>query len=567
MTLNEKWNNSTGLKIICSLLLNALFLAAALLIMPPVFEANDDLTLAAFADGQMAVKCTYIPYINYVLALLLNGIYRLLGESIAWHTVGQYTLLFLSFSAISWVLYERLRFWQGTLISLVMLLFFGIDCYMIISYTKTAGVCAVGGMALLFMCAEMLPKREQLLPGIIGTLLCLFGFMMRMMEFLPCMAIMAVLGLRWLYKLIFSAPELSTKEKLRELLRYVTPFVIMLALACGLFAADKLAWSQGRWAEYSRFDAVRVAYSDYGRPEYGRMKDAYDSLGISETSVQLLGEGNYFDPDVFTSDLMQSISDARRENIPNPSIGECLGRFLDKCIIGFFSELHIYGFMLLMVLWLCAGEHDLRGWLTLAGICGLFALFYLYLIYRGRYLVDRVDVGLFLAMFAAAAWTIRPERMQKEKFLSALVLCAAVFASFWLNRGSFRSAPRPDLSAEREAVNMLINDEEHVYLAKLDTVNDTLYPPFTPAPAGYWDKIILLGGWDCNHPALMDTLARYGIENPYRDLVGNEHAYIIEDNIDLTLAHIHEFYDADATAELVEPLSHDTGLAIYRILD
>ncbi len=87
MTLNEKWNNSTGLKIICSLLLNALFLAAALLIMPPVFEANDDLTLAAFADGQMAVKCTYIPYINYVLALLLNGIYRLLGESIAWHTV------------------------------------------------------------------------------------------------------------------------------------------------------------------------------------------------------------------------------------------------------------------------------------------------------------------------------------------------------------------------------------------------------------------------------------------------------------------------------------------------
>lgn len=567
MTLNEKWNNSTGLKIICSLLLNALFLAAALLIMPPVFEANDDLTLAAFADGQMAVKCTYIPYINYVLALLLNGIYRLLGESIAWHTVGQYTLLLLSFSAVSWVLYERLRFWQATLISLVMLLFFGIDCYMIISYTKTAGVCAVGGMALLFMCAEMLPKREQLLPGIIGTLLCLFGFMMRMMEFLPCMAIMAVLGLRWLYKLIFSAPELNAKEKLRELLRYVTPFVIMLALACGLFAADKLAWSQGRWAEYSRFDAVRVAYSDYGRPEYERMKDAYDSLGISETSVQLLGEGNYFDPDVFTSDLMQSISDARRENIPNPSIGECLGRFLDKCIIGFFGELHIYGFMLLMVLWLCAGEHDLRGWLTLAGICGLFALFYLYLIYRGRYLVDRVDVGLFLAMFAAAAWTIRPERMQKEKFLSALVLCAAVFASFWLNRGSFRSAPRPDLTAEREAVDMLINDEEHVYLAKLDTVNDTLYPPFTPAPAGYWDKIILLGGWDCNHPALMDTLAHYGIENPYRDLVGNEHAYIIEDNIDLTLAHIHEFYDADATAELVEPLSHDTGLAIYRILD
>ena len=50
-------------------------------------------------------------------------------------------------------------------------------------------------------------------------------------------------------------------------------------------------------------------------------------------------------------------------------------------------------------------------------------------------------------------------------------------------------------------------------------------------------------------------------------LVGNEHAYIIEDNIDLTLAHIHEFYDADASAELVQPLSSSTGLSIYRILD
>ena len=59
--------------------INALFLVLALILMPPAFEANDDLTLAAFADGQMSIKCTYIPYINYVLALMLNGIYRVLG--------------------------------------------------------------------------------------------------------------------------------------------------------------------------------------------------------------------------------------------------------------------------------------------------------------------------------------------------------------------------------------------------------------------------------------------------------------------------------------------------------
>ena len=566
MTPNKRLRGGIS-NLIWAVGLNALFLVLALILMPPAFEANDDLTLAAFADGQMSVKCTYIPYINYVLALMLNGLYRVLGEGVTWHTVGQYALLFASFTAVSYVLFRRLRKWQAALISLVMLLFYGVDCYMIISYTKTAGVCAVGGMALLFFSREDVGKNERLACTAVGIALCLFGFGLRMMEFLPCMAIMAVLGLRWLYSLLFNGKELSTKEKLCSFWRYVRPFLLMLALAGVLFAVDKAAWSRGRWAEYSRFDAVRVAYSDYGRPEYKDMSEEYDALGVSETSVRLLYEGNYFDPDVFDAELMSAISEARESHFPPPSLGECLGKFLDECIPGFFTELHVYAFLLIAVLWLCAGEHDLRGWLTLAGVCGLFGLFYLYLIYRGRYLVDRVDVSLFFAVFAALSWTIRPERLEKEKTLSALVLIAALFFSFYLNRYSFRSAERPDLSSEREAVDMLLSDTGHIYLAKLDTVNDTLYPPFTPAPAGYWDRIVLLGGWDCNHPAIMDILSRYGISNPYRDLVGNEHAYIIEDNIDLTLAHIHEFYDADASAEQVQPLSDLTGLEIYRILD
>ena len=48
--------------------------------------------------------------------------------------------------------------------------------------------------------------------------------------------------------------------------------------------------------------------------------------------------------------------------------------------------------------------------------------------------------------------------------------------------------------------------------------------------------------------------------------MGNDKVYFIEDDIDLTLAHIHERYDPGATAERVEALSEQTGLAIYRIL-
>ena len=60
-------------------------------------------------------------------------------------------------------------------------------------------------------------------------------------------------------------------------------------------------------------------------------------------------------------------------------------------------------------------------------------------------------------------------------------------------------------------------------------------------------------------------MADYGVVNPYRDIVNKDNVYIIDDDIDLTISFINEYYDPDASAELVEPLSRETGLEIYRI--
>lgn len=568
MKLSDRISADPRLKWAAALALNAAFLLCALLVFAPGFEsANDDLTLVAFVDGQMRDKCTHIPYINYLLALLLRVLYSLPGDAVPWHTIGQYALLLLGFSAVSRTLFERLRPWQAGLVSAVMLLFFGLDCYLLISYTKTAAVCTVGGMCLLFMAAELLPRGARLPSLIVGTALCLFGFLLRKMEFLPCMAITAVLGVRWLYKLLFCEKG-PAREKLRAFWGYASPFLLMLVLCAAAYGVDALAWSRGEWKAYHDFDAVRVSYSDYGRPAYEQMPEVYDSLGLTESAVELLEQSNYFDPDLFTSSLMSSIRDARDSAFPRPSPGECLGRLLDTCIPAFFTQLPVYALVALLILWLCAGEHDLRGWLTLALSCGLFALFYLYLIWRGRYLIDRVDLGLFLAVFAVISGTLRAEKLSREKPLAVLVLLLALFFSRWaaLERGL---TPPRDLSVERAgeraAVERLLADTDHVYLAKTDVVSDTLYSPFERVPAGYWDKIVLLGGWDCGHPAVMANLRKYGIANPYRDLVDNDRAYIIDDDIDLTLRYLRDYYYPDAGAALVEPLSSETGLAVYRI--
>ena len=146
--ITDKWNESRLLRLFAAVLLNALVLTFIVLIVNVGYESNDDLTLAAFVDGQMSNPDAHIPYINYVFALLLKFVYDVFGRGVAWFAVGQYKFLLLSFSAVTFVLFERLRFWQGALISVIMLLLFGVDVYTIISYTKTAAVCAVGGMLL-----------------------------------------------------------------------------------------------------------------------------------------------------------------------------------------------------------------------------------------------------------------------------------------------------------------------------------------------------------------------------------------------------------------------------------
>ena len=321
LKLSQKWSDSRGLRLAAAALLNAVVLGFILLVVNVGFESNDDLVLSAFVDGQMSSPDAHIPYINYLYGLLLKFVYDVFGRGVAWYTVAQYALLFSSFTAVSFVLFERLRFWQASLVSIIMLLFFGVDAYTIISYTKTAGICAVGGMLLIsYAMAAVKEKGWRIGMAAFGVLLCLVGFMLRPMEFLPCFALMTVLSMAWLYSLIFEHKD-SIKNKFGSFLRYALPFVLMLVLCAGLYAFNEAAWSKEPWSFYHEFDAKRVDCVDFGRPEYGEMAEGYESLGLSETAVKIFRDSSYFDPDVFSGETLDGISCLRDEIYSTPSIG------------------------------------------------------------------------------------------------------------------------------------------------------------------------------------------------------------------------------------------------------
>ena len=553
---------TAGKSLRAAVILNAVFMVLTVLLVRVGFESNDDPTLAAFVDGQMAQSTAYIPYINIVLGAALKGIYTLLGREAAWHTFCQYALLYAGLTALCYALNERLGALRGSAVGLVILLTFGVDVYCMINYTKTAAVCTVGGMALLLYVWER--EGRHSFACAFGVLLALMGFLLRPMEFLPCFGIMAALCLRPLWGLL--AERGSAGEKLRGFARLAAPYALLLILCAAFYAVNEWAWSKAPWNTYHEFDKLRVACVDYGRPEFDAMPEAYEALGLTKSDVELFRHTNYFDPDVFSADVMRGIAGARDAAFPPPSMGECVGLLLDKAIPGFFINLHVYGFLFILILWLAAGEHRAESWLCLAVGLGLFALAYLYLIYRGRYLIDRVDLGLMLAAAAVPALMLDREKLRRERMLTVIVLLLAMGTAHFIMRDSYRTAEAEDKSAVRAAYERLLQDEEHLYLAKADAVTDGLWTPFEPYGKGYWDRIVLLGGFDMLHPAVMENLALYGVENPYRDCVGNDRVYLIESNIGLTLDHIRAHYDTGAFAERVEPLSTETGMDIYRIL-
>ena len=85
-------------------------------------------------------------------------------------------------------------------------------------------------------------------------------------------------------------------------------------------------------------------------------------------------------------------------------------------------------------------------------------------------------------------------------------------------------------------------------------------------PEGYRDSLYFSGGWVVRHPQVMALLAEYGLENPYRDAVNNERVYLIPNNINTTIKYIHDYYDSEARAEIVQDLSSEFGVNIYRIV-
>ena len=571
MERKQLWNQRAWPRIAAAVLINAAFLALMLTAFQPQFETNDDVMMSKFVDGQLSVKTAYVPYVNILLGWLLKMLYTLFGDGFNWYSFCQYAVLFLGFTAITWVLLRRFEPLPALVMTAVILGAFGTDCYLSMNFSKPGAIGTVGGMSLMLWAMENgrgRRSRGERTALILGILLSLSGFCWRFEEFGVCALLMAAACLSRLFDIYFDNKRAPRDER-RSAGRYLAPFVLLAALAVGLFAVNTWAWNRPFIKDYKHFDDTRSLLIDFEIPDYQVMPEVYDGLNMDENFVYMMQHWSFYDTETFSQEAIDTMLAARAQHVTRKTPGECLGVFLNKCLMGFTQDRPFTGFALLGVLWLACGRRRRAGdWAGVIGMLGLFFGMYMAMIYAERYLANRVDIGLFLAMAMVLSFLLDEKKLKNEKLLLTAVLLLSLFISYRACRVVCRFDSHntiEDTSFERAAMERVIDDTQHLYLVKLWSINHYLYTPLETVPAHYADRMVHIGGWSMHHPVIEGLLARWGIENPYPDLVNNEDVYLIDNDIERTLAYLRHYYYPNAEAELVEPMSRETGLQIYRV--
>ena len=177
-------------------------------------------------------------------------------------------------------------------------------------------------------------------------------------------------------------------------------------------------------------------------------------------------------------------------------------------------------------------------------------------------------MGLFLAMAVVLSFSLDVKKLEREKLLLTAVLLLSLFVTWRANRSwcpwdSHNTIE--DKSAEKAVVEQLIEDEEHLCLVKVWSIDHLLYGPLETPPARYAEKLVLIGGWSMHHPLIEEILDEWDLKNPWRDLVGREDIRLVDHDVERSLAFLRRWYAPDAKAELIEPISSESDIKVYRI--
>lgn len=545
-------------KISVALISNLLILGAMAAFMRPSFETNDDIVFAELGSGLRGVKDAHLVFQNYGLGMIYRLLYGVTGR-LPWYTIVQYMILFAAFTVVTYVLISRLGEISGLCLFVILACGFGYEGYIHLQFTKTAGIAAA---AAVFLLLYLLEQEKYSWWGIAGgILLAVIAYMYREDQFWASCGLMAGAGLLFLFDL-----RKYRNKKLRRLEICVLTFGVLLLSVFGVDRWDSSKYRSAEWKEYQEFNQLRSELLDYGFPDYDSNQEIYEELGISREAYELYKSWNFNDTEKFDTEVMKKLVDLKQKR---PLTIRTVTAFLRRFLSDLLRMPMFYFFAVFAVLWRLCGKKDVFSIISVLAECLLLVAVYFYLYYQGRYMVNRVDVGLWFSACLVMLWIFSSGEVRYMNTKVSVLLCmiCVVLGQFMMYKDwrlATSSIPEARVS-QRAVLETIGTDKEHTYLAKSGMLSEIVcYGPFDRMPENLLDNVYWFGGWECRTPGYTRAMEVRGIINPYRDVVNNENVYLVDDNIDLTLKYIRQYYAENAEAVFVKTIGN---VDVYQITD
>ena len=554
MDIKPKLSKIKSSTVLPLLLVNLVFAAFCLLFCHAHFENNDDFVMMGVVSGLFGSPDPHMVFINIFLGRFLAFLYSV-NRSIPWYVIGQIVTIFLSCFLISYVILDNKPSDKKRYICLgLFYVFFAYECYVNIQFTKTGGIAAIAGLALI---VRNVTKEKISYPQIVfGFVFSVIGSMIRFNSF---MIALSAAGAFYLVYLYFKRPNLK---------RIVIISVILAAagaFSLGLRLYDTYVYEHtDGWDTYREYNLERAKFLDRPMPAFSENRDLYDSLDISANDIFLFSHWTFDDPDFCTLELMEEVDEEKK----SPSISSYPGILVKKILPGYLK----YSFMIgLILISLFVIYQEKRNLLLLIPASFAMLFYNIVFITIERYLVRRVDLVIVVSLFVMFCLFLN-EREEEEKIKPSFFVFL-VAASLTLNIGTITTdvtSKDREMTEEkqeyRDLYDRMYEDEEHIYLTQ--TLSDKAYPIYQLTdsyPEGYYANTYWLGEWLTRSPIYNEILDEYDLSNPFRDAVDNEVVYMVSNDFYMSrlLRYVKEHYCPTVEAEVVETTGE---LIVFRLV-
>lgn len=516
----------------------------------PYFETNDDNYISAILYGVYGHYDTHLVYMNVIMGKIIK-FFLLIFPQLPWYTIIQYGVLWVAFTAITYLTLKEKETKTGYFLSWIVLIFFGYECYVKIQYSKTAGVVTIAGILLIY--TGLKQKKIKKIETLLGIILTLVGSLYRFEVFFMVLPIIGIMVLGYAITCI-------RNKKYSIFFRFCAVYIPVF-LICILFKLYDASIYNGtiEWKEYKSFDEDRIELLDYGFPDYDSNKDVYQELGVSKVDLDLFMTWNYADTEIFTEELLEKLAEAKTQASIDK---ELITGFLAKFPVSYITYTYFIVFITLFVFWL-VGKKNNKLVVVSAIAIGIAIEFYFY--FTNRYFINRIDMSIIMSVIIVLLYQIEPINIKSS---GIAIISLILTVPFLHNAVQGMGVDSKTAEKSKEIYEIIEQDKENLYLAE-NATNDNLWT----AAFSVWDlpgkgiseNYCTLGGWRYNTPLTNYVLQSYDIENPYRDVVDNPNVYIINDNDNIwtMLKYIQEHYCSTAKLRLEKVINGHKFYKVY----